>query len=484
MVSNDMNSWDEDPDELLRQRWQQTFAEFEVPARPSLSRRILNTSAAGQQHKRVSRIVNRLLLLLLSGGLLYPVQLGEKPEPTGHYAARRLRTPLIQPYSRSRDALSTVPIRKFKPLLLPVIDSVVNGSVSVWQPPAHLPTAPVIKASGVEAMAKRRSPLQPLPGNLIGFDRRTVVKSGSNPLFTGRLLAKLVRSPRDNAPIGLSDSVAFSNYKQQPALKRPLIGLNDLPPLPDSSLLVSQTLSDAFPVDIARLKPKGIPSLSHELGVHPGQLPTIRSEPQASSVPVAVRHSRWFVEVVPLSYFQWMSTSPVSTVYLSQVNTPAAFSPATWGYQINGGIRFRRWQAHLSMGQLRRWAYYTVNENRYRVEPSQTDPHRLVRETQGVAENVALPMVGAGLSQQTLLAQDRYIVEVGGQVSYLPTRDQALLGLRGGAGRRLLLSQHTELRVGLTVEYGLNRLLSEQHHLFIHPLVVGIRLRIQPRSNR
>ncbi|GAB3643159.1 hypothetical protein GCM10027423_37960 [Spirosoma arcticum] len=179
-----------------------------------------------------------------------------------------------------------------------------------------------------------------------------------------------------------------------------------------------------------------------------------------------------------------MNTPQASTAYLSPVSAPRAFSPTTWGYQINGGIRFRRWHAHLSLGQLRRWAYYTVNENRYRVAPSPTDPHQLVREMQSVAENVALPMIGAGLSQQTLLAQGRYTVEVRGQVSYLPTSDQALLSLRGGVGRRLMLSQRSELQVGLTAEYGLNPLLSEQQHLFIHPLMVGIGVRIQSRSTQ
>lgn len=177
-----------------------------------------------------------------------------------------------------------------------------------------------------------------------------------------------------------------------------------------------------------------------------------------------------------------MNTPQDSTAYLSNVNAPATFSPATWGYQLNGGIRFQRWQAYLSVGQLRRWAYYTVNENLYRVEPSPTDPRQLVRETYSVAENVALPMIGIGLSQQTILAQGRYTVDFGGQVSYLPTSGQILLGLRGGAARRLAVSRLTELQDGLSIEYGLNQLLSEHRQLAIHPLLVGLKFRLQPRS--
>lgn len=191
---------------------------------------------------------------------------------------------------------------------------------------------------------------------------------------------------------------------------------------------------------------------------------------------------RWFVDAVPLSSFQWMHVQPTSTVYLSQVDAPAAFSPATWGYQINGGVHLRHWQAYLTLGQLRRWAYYTVNENRYRVEPSPTNPNHLVRETYTVAENVSLPMVGIGLSQERLLAQGRYALEFGGQVSYLPTSNQSLIGLRGGASRRLVMSRRMDLQIGLTAEYGLNRLLSNQRQLAIHPMVVGIGIRIQPRQ--
>ena len=250
-------------------------------------------------------------------------------------------------------------------------------------------------------------------------------------------------------------------------------------------LLVIEPPTDALPTVWAVLKPLSLAPLPSSLSALPGQLPALGSEathPTGSAV--ARRRRHWFVEAVPLSSFQWMSAPPAATAYLSPNNAPAAFSPSTWGYQINGGIRFRRWQAYLSMGQLRRWAYYTVHENRYRVEPSPTNPHHLVRETYAVAENVALPMIGAGLGQQPLLGQGRYVVELGGNVSYLPTSDQALIGLRGGAGRRLPLSRRTELQAGLTVEYGLNRLLNERQHLVIHPLLVGIGIRIQPRSNR
>jgi hypothetical protein len=189
---------------------------------------------------------------------------------------------------------------------------------------------------------------------------------------------------------------------------------------------------------------------------------------------------KWFVEAVPLSSFQWMSAPRASSAYLSQVSALAAFSPTTWGYQVNGGIRFRRWQAYLATGQLRRWAYYTVRENQYRVVPSASDPNQLVTQTHAVVENVSLPLLGIGVSQYQSFSRDRYVLDVGGQISYLPTSDQPLAGLRAGLSRQIRLRQQLAAQVGVTVEYGLNRLLDEQRQLVIRPLVVGFSIRIQP----
>lgn len=182
-----------------------------------------------------------------------------------------------------------------------------------------------------------------------------------------------------------------------------------------------------------------------------------------------------------MSNFQWMWAIPTTMLHLAQVDAPAAFSAATWGYQVNGGLQFRHWQAQLSIGQLRRWAYYTVSENRYRVEPTASNPNQLVRETYAVSENKLLPMIGAGLSQYKQLSRGRYVLNLGAQVSYLPTTGQTLAGVQGGVGRQWQLSQQTAGQVGLTIDYGLTPLLSEQQQLAIHPLVVGLRFRIQPR---
>ena len=474
MASNDMNSWDEDPDELLRRRWQQTFAGFEVRPRPSLSQRILGPLTA-RPRRRPIRWLLAGLLLLLSAGFIYQLRLAghsnpeHNPAPTGRYfrpvqplGATRVR----QPGGRSGQAIPPAP------LVSPPPGETIAGRQQ-WVNSMY-----GAETYGVDALSGHRTPLRRLPTGQIRTRREVEgITLPDGPRLSASVRSGGVRPPRPSA--GLADP---PDYEPASALAERLVRQRHQPAAV-SVESVDKPVTSAVPVfRWARLKPMGMVPLLIRLGSLPGQLPALDLAPvPLVKTLVARRRLRWFIDAIPLSSFQWMSAPPTSQAYLSQVRVPGAFSAATWGYQLNGGIRWQRWQAYLSMGQLRRWAYYTVSENRYRVEPSPTDPNQLVRETYAVAESVALPMVGAGLSRQMLLARGGYTAEWGGQVLYLPTSNQALLGLRGGVRQRLALGRRSELQVGLTVEYGLNRLLSEQHQLVIHPLVVGVGLRIQPR---
>lgn len=478
-----MNSWDEDSDERLR--WQRVFTDYEVQARPALSRRILDQLPTERRRQPTRWLASAALLVLLSGGLLYVARRGDGPG-----SGRGKATP-VKGSTPSQPVAAGGVRPPAPPTGLPLLDPLGGETVTRRQSPVHPLSGPEVadareEVPGVDAPRVEASAGRPTPtGHLSAGQHKLLpgapLRVQATSLFADQRPARSARSVPPRFPTGSSDPAV--TVGEEP-IAAPAGRSVSHRPLPDPVWSVMPPLPHAASVVWTRLKPLGVVPLAHSLNAHLGQLPVVVAAVHPAEAAVARSRPRWFIEAVPQSSFQWMRTPPASTAYLSPVSAPGAFSPATWGYQINGGIRFRRWLAHLSMGQLRRWAYYTVNENRYRVTPSPTDPHQLVRETQGVAENVALPMVGAGLSQQTLLARGRYTVELGGQVSYLPTSDQALLGLRGGAGRRLLLSQRTELQVGLTVEYGLNRLLSEQQHLVIHPLVVGIGLRIQPRSTR
>lgn len=455
-----MNSWDEDPDERLR--WQRMFADFEVQPRSSLSRRILGQLPTGRRRKPTRWLAGAGLLLLLSTGLIYLVRPDERPESgRGNAKAVRRSTP-VQPRSAGRVRPTMDPTTRLVPGGLPITDPLAD------EPVPNVADVRVDAPSG-GISDRRPAPIGHLPAGQTKLRRGATTRLRTIPVFTNQSPSKSARSVRPRFPVESSGPVAtVGNEPIAAPVERSVI----------------QSPVKATSIVWTRLKPLGIMPLAHSLSTLSGQLAVVVATVHPVQAAVARSRPRWFIEAVPQSSFQRMSAPPALTAYLSPVSAPRAFSPATWGYQINGGIRFRRWQASLSVGQLRRWAYYTVNENRYRVAPSPTDPHQLVRETQGVAENVALPMMGAGLSQQTLLAQGRYVIELGGQVSYLLTSDQALMSLRGGIGRRLPLSRRTELQAGLTVGYGLNQLLNERQHLVIHPLLVGIGLRIQPRPTR
>lgn len=479
MAFNDMNSWDEDPDELLRRHWQQVFAEYKVQPRPSLSRRIIARLSAKQRRKSTRWLTVTGLLLLVSAGLIYQVRVAKRAS-SSHVP--RLTSKSTLP-TRLLSASSNHPSKgragQRLPLNQAVLPSLSNRSVAEGHLNRHLLSKGEI--SRPEASSRRRTPTQPLSIGQPEHHLRagvitltTRLKINPFRLKRGSSLATRFPTVQTNLThtVGSESIVAPANW----------IGEDDPRSFSTSQSLISPSSINALPVSWTRLNFQSMLRLPSQLKALPHQLPVItRGSGPPVRVSVVQPRWRWFVDVVPLSSFQWMSVSPASSAYLSNVHAPAAFSPDTWGYQLNGGLRMGHWLAYVAMGQLRRWAYYTVNENRYWIEPTAADPHQLVRDVHTITENISLPMIGAGLSQQRLLAEGRYAVEVGGQVSYLPTSHQPFIGLRGGASRRLLLNGRTELQIGLTAEYGLNRLLSDQQQLRIHPLVLGFGLRLQPR---
>lgn len=471
-----MNSWDEDPDELLRRRWQQTFADFEVQPQTSLSRRILNQFPTRNRRKRAYWLVGGLVLLLAGAGLVYKTRIGQRPALRLVNIITKSPSTLNHPPLAGGIRQPKVSYKRFASPELPNETGARRRSSN--HPPAifsekigETPGLPGNRISTERVFTtkttyRRRVGLEQFPA-IAAEQLFSATHRSTTPRFSSRSSGR-----KRNVPIALESE----RTKQVTGGGRS--------PLSDPYVATTQRLASEGLANWTQLKPLGVTLMISSLPSLHRQLPGngLAPFPPSEAATTHPGSQHWFVEAVPLSSFQWMSTPPASSAYLSQVSTPAAFSPATWGYQINGGMRWHRWQAHLSVGQLRRWAYYTVSENRYRVEPSPTDPTKLVRETYTVTENVSLPMVGAGLSRLQFLSQGRYMVDLGGEVAYLPTSGQSLTYLRGGASRRLSLNRQVEGLVGLSVEYGLNRLLTEQQQLVIRPLVVGIRLRIQPRS--
>ncbi|MCK8494762.1 hypothetical protein M0L20_23035 [Spirosoma sp. RP8] len=474
-----MNSWDEDPDELLRQRWQQTFADFEVQSRTSLRRRVLGQVTARNHLKLPVLLAGGALLLLISTILVYTIHRSNRPASP----QSRITNVQLAPSTQSGRVTVRQPAIPVKPTTLAEQSEIglrVNGSITRPQQTDREAIISNTKIGTVEGSSRRSMQLT---------TRLRLRKESNMPLVEsyhpGRPLDKSPHFSNTRFPITSSPSVKVNKreWVEVSAENLDKIGNGASDPIAEDHVLNSLSATTAWPVVFAQLEIPKLSALPSSLRALPGQIPSYEfvGHPADAAENRVNRHKQWFVEAVPLSSFQWMTSSSSSTAYLTQVNAPAAFSPATWGYQINGGLRWQRWQAYLSIGQLRRWAYYTVNENRYRMESGPTNSYQLVREKHVVAENVALPMVGVGLSQYRLLGQGRYVVELGSQVAYSPMGGQTLASLRGGASRRLPVGRRHELQAGLTTEYGLTRLTNEQQQLVIHPIVVGISVRIQPR---
>lgn len=476
MASNDTNLWDEDPDELLRKDWQQAFADFKVPSRPSLRQHILSQVTAQSRPKPMDWLAGGVLLLLISTVLFYAIRTSNRlASLQGHIAH-------VQPASPS-DSRRVITRQWATPDGLATPSEQVEAATQVDRPVTSQPIPDrQSTASSVETATTNGSlgHSQQLPNRNRLRLHATLKQSLVEAYRTARPFAKST-FPSDTDILVTLPPFSNASYREQAEAlaKSTAAKTGNFTSTPHVVL----SATPASPIVLARLNVLSLSTLPSSFRALPDQLPTNKlvTHP-ADTVNNRVRRiSQWFVETVPLSSFQWMSASSMSTVHLTQVKAPAAFSPATWGYQINGGLRWQRWQAYLSVGQLRRWAYYTVNENRFRMDIGPANSFQPVQEKHVVVENVALPMVGGGLSQYRFLEQGRYTVELGSQVMYSLMDGQTLASLRGGAARRLPLSRRLELRAGLLVEYGLTRLMSEQHQLTIHPLVVGINIRLQPR---
>jgi len=456
MASNDTNSWDEDPHELMRQRWRQAFADHRMPARPDLTRRIFDSLNAGRRRRRAYRTVKLLgsLLLLLGGG----VSLNPLVERPGRSTGQTNRIESAQPVSMTGQALP-------QPRAIGA-----RADRGIGQP--HLAATTPADRKGIQSVLPTGEVARP------GITRPTRSGGKSTPVYweaaretfwkrSARFDLPGKRPPVQNSPV--PDAYLISPNGQLTDQSQPDI----------LGAAVSEPMDR---VVWERLKPLSLLPPTGTFDNHLRLPPALDATVQHLTRPVTARRSgRWFAEITQLSHFQLMTAPPNATAYLSSVGSPAAFSPTTWGVQMAGGLRWSRWQLHGSIGYLRRWAYYTVSENSYHLRSGPNNAYQLVRETYAVSENKRLPLVGLGVSQQQLLFRGRYAAELGGQISYLPTINQSLLALRGGIARQLPLVRGMELTVKLKVDYGLNQLRDEANQLTLRPLMVGIGIQVQPR---
>jgi hypothetical protein len=191
----------------------------------------------------------------------------------------------------------------------------------------------------------------------------------------------------------------------------------------------------------------------------------------------------WFVRVAALTTYQQMTVVGKAGVYVQHVGSPPALSGQTWGYQISGGVSWRQWDAYVSYGQIRRWAYYDLATEDFEVKPTGSTDYQVTRRVESQSENVALPLLGAGINKQyTLGRRQQYYARMGGQATYVPSTQQTLGWAQASWGLNLPLGQAHLVQIGPAIEYSLDRIWSTERQLIIHPYTVGISLTVRPHT--
>ncbi|GAB3800074.1 hypothetical protein GCM10028819_24650 [Spirosoma humi] len=193
---------------------------------------------------------------------------------------------------------------------------------------------------------------------------------------------------------------------------------------------------------------------------------------------------RWLVGVTPVSTYQWMTTVARPETYVQHVDAPAAFSAATWGYQLSGGVAWRQAVYQLSVGYIRRWAYYDLATSTFQVRSVGLNQYEVTPLKQAVVENEALFMLGASARKHWVLGgpSSPYFARLGGAFTYVPNTRQSLVWANASAGVSIPLTKAYQLQVGPSVEYGVSRLWSSQRQLIIHPYLVGATLSLQANN--
>lgn len=463
-----MNSWEKDPDELLRRRWQKVFNEFEVQPRPALTRQILGRPVSGKQLKR------RLLVSVCIGLFIALTPLAIYRDMVPQQTITRL------PVQR-KEQISIQGIKALQPAT-----GLLRTSGQTIKPASDNTDRVALrrKDTGFVAEQADRLPVTVTTGkqNAGKQVRDSGLKTADgNVPFVGR---KTQDTGSRVAAIRTGIKSGPARHLQTDSVAAEISLTGAAPPLhTGSDSLTTAGFALVIPVVDHPYRMQYINA--RRLLTLPG-IPILTSIADSSApvVPDAPRKQlRWFAEVLPQSSFQQMHVSQTVPGYLTPAGVPVAFAPATWGYQLHGGFRFGPFETYLVAGHLRSWASYTVHENRYRVEPGSATAYSAVRETYTISENRLLPLIGLGINQDKLLFKGRYQAGFGGQLLYLTASSRTLADLRAKAGR-VFCKWNYSWFTGLSVDYGLNHLMSEHKHLAIRPLLVGVVLRIQPKPGQ
>ncbi|WP_375447542.1 hypothetical protein [uncultured Fibrella sp.] len=463
-----MNSSDDSTDKALKERFQQVFKDFERTPSRSLKKRIWQQIAAAPT-RRSRYVALAVLLLLLIGGALYgPRRTQIRRAPNGQ--SNRLvfgqsrrpipgQTNAVSPQAQTRSAVT-----------LDRVAVVANGDRATDQPvgSSAQPTIQKVQSDNLVSDTKATLPRQSVYAP-------TVARAGRSRLATNQVRLSPVLNQAnqsvDRGPTFRTEKQANPNL----ALSTPVRILSG--PAVSDRIVGQEALIGLQPVAIRQSR---VPVYTITRPMV--QLPQQLTEATAESRPVPLR---WLASVSPLSTFQLMTIMARPETYVQQVDAPSSFSSPTWGYQVSGGLVWQQFAVQLTVGQLRRWAYYDLATNEYRIEPTGLNEYRVTRLGRSVAENSSLTMLGAGLTKEYTLGKrpGRYAARVGGQGTYLPATGQTLLWGQAALTMGIPLKNAYSLQLGPTVQYGFSPIFSNDRQLVIHPFLVGASLTIRPTAN-
>lgn len=451
-----MNSSDDSTDKALKKRFQQVFNDFEQTPSRSLKKRIWQ-QLPGTSTTRHRYVVLAVLLLLLIGGALYGPQ-RILTRPATHAQHKQLAhgqsytespQPQTQPATYSGTSVSGI------------------AGLVIGQPDSSLTQATLRDETQPHnsVLAKKSAKLA-LPHSL----QRPQVRIARLAPASNQVRSSSVVN-QDNQSRGRKPTTR-SEEQVNSVASTPIRALSE------SSVSDSVLGEDArATVQPMAIRPFRAPVYTITRPMV--QLPQQSTEATAESRPVPLQ---WLASVSPLSTFQLMTIVNRPEIYVQQVNTPAAFSAPTWGYQVSGGVVWRQLAVQLMAGQLSSWAYYDVATNEYRIEPTGLNEYQVIRLGRSVVENRSLTMLGASLAKEYRLGKrpGRYAARFGGQGTYLPATGQTLLWGQAALTMGIPLTNAYSVQLGPTVQYGFSRLFSGDRQLAIHPFLVGMSLTIRP----
>ncbi|XWW48170.1 hypothetical protein JYG30_12350 [Fibrella sp. USSR17] len=464
-----MNSSDDLTDKALKERFQRVFNDFERTPSRALKKRIWQQLPVSSTTRSGYVILAALLLLLIVGVLYGPERV--LPRPILDVQSKRLITNQSRRFAHRTNNTDSP---QSQPQATIHTDQTVsdNNNGQAISPPTGSSTRSTVQhviRPGNPAIDMKAARPRQYARPTARFARSRIVQDQVR-LFP--VISQAGR-PVDHGPIVRTEKPANSDQ----AIPTPVYAVSET--VGADSVFGQEALARLQP---AAIRPLRVPDYTITRQVV--QLPQQSTEATAESHRASLR---WLASVSPLSTFQFMTIVTRLETYVQRVDAPATFSAPTWGYQVSGGVMWRQFAVQLMAGQLRRWAYYDLATNEYRIEATGQNEYRITRLGQSVAENSSLTLLGASLAKEYTLGLGKrpgqYAARVGGQGTYLPANGQTLLWGQAALTTAIPLRSAYSIQVGPMVQYGFSRLFSGDRQLNIHPFLVGASFTIRPTAH-